>query len=139
MFWVFCKYLLKDASYGKRHPFRKYSPLKNASIGTIPETIGAMVESVEQFEMKSVFETRNNVLGFCKYLLKDASYGKRHPFRKYSALKYASIGTFPETIGAMVESVEQFEMKSVFETRNNVLSFLQISPKRRIVRKKAPL
>src|SRR5215510_1092129 len=76
---------------------------------------------------------------FCKYLLQDASYGKRHPFRKYSPLKYASISNIPETIGAMVESVEQFEMKSVFGTRNNLIHCLEISPKRRILRKKARL
>src|SRR5215510_10306278 len=149
MFWVFCKYLLKDASYGKRHPFRKYSPLKYASIGTIPETIGATVGSVDQVEVMSCVKTRNNVLRFlkdeimvwvfCKFLLKDASYGKRHPFRKYSPLKYASIGTIPETIGATVESVDQFEVTSFFKTRNNVLRFLEISPKRVILRKKAPL
>src|SRR5215510_2261361 len=117
----------------------EYSPVKYAANDTNPKTIGAMVESVEQFEMKSVFETRNNVLSFLKYLLKDASYGKRHPFRNYSPLKYASIGTISETIGATVELVEQFEVKSFFETRNNFLGFLQISPKRRILRKKAPL
>src|SRR5215510_1156999 len=139
MFSVFCKYLLNDATYGKRHLFTKHSPLKYASIGTIPETIGATVESVEQFEVKSFFETQNNCLSFCKYLLNDASYGKRHPFTKYSPLKYASIRTIPETIGATVESVEQFELKSFFETQNNFLRFLQISPKGRILRKNAPL
>ena len=87
----------------------KHSPLKYASIGTIPETIGATVESVEQFEVKSFFETRNNCPVFCKYILNDASYGKRQPFTKYSQLTYASNGTIPETIGATGESVEQFE------------------------------
>src|SRR5215510_1227538 len=75
----------------------------------------------------------------CKYFLHDTSYGKRHPLSKYSRLKYASIGTIPETIGATVESEEQFEVKPFFETRNNFLRFWQISPKRRILRKKAPL
>src|SRR5215510_14971668 len=84
-------------------------------------------------------ETRNKFLIVCKYLLNDASYGKRFPFTKYTALKFASVGTIPETIGATVESVQQFEVKSFFETRNNCLRFVQISPKRRILRKKAPL
>ena len=124
MFSVFCKYLLNDASYGKRHPFTKYSPLKYASIGTIPETIGATVESVEQFEMKSVFDTRNNFLGFLQISPKRRILRKRYPFTKYSPLMYALIGTLPETIGGTIESVEQFEMKSFFETRFNVLCFL---------------
>src|SRR5215510_2392076 len=76
---------------------------------------------------------------FCKYLLNDASYGKRHSITKYSPFKYASIGTIPETIGATVESVEQFEVKSFFEIRYNFLRFLEISAKRRILRKKAHL
>src|SRR5215510_8053802 len=126
MFSVCCKYFLNDTSYGKRHPLSKYSRLKYASIGTIAEKIGATVESVEQFEVKSFFETRKKFLRCCKYLLNEASYGKRHPFMKHSPLKYASIGTIPETIGATVESVEQFEVKSFFETRNNFLRYLQI-------------
>src|SRR5215510_12874423 len=139
MFSVFCKYLLNDASYGKRHPFTKYSPLKYASIGTISETIGATVESVEQFEINSFFETRNKFLSFVQISPKRRILPQRHSNTKYSPLMYASIGTIQETIGATVESVEQFEVKSFFETRNNFLSFLQISPKRRILPKKAPL
>src|SRR5215510_6952140 len=198
MFSVFCKYLLNDATYGKRHLITKHSPLNYASIGTILETIGATVESVEQFEVKSFFETRNNCLCllqispkrrilrkkgsitkyspfkyasigtipemigatvesveqfevshfliheisfsvFCKYFLNDASYGKRHPFTKYSPLKYASIGTSPETISATVESVEQFEVKSFFETRNNFLSFCKYLLNDASYRKGTPL
>src|SRR5215510_8801942 len=76
---------------------------------------------------------------FCKYLLKDASYIKMPLFLKYSPLPYASNGGTPETIGATGESVEQFEVMSFFERRNNFLLFLQISPKGRILQKNAPL
>src|SRR5215510_4262651 len=76
---------------------------------------------------------------FCKYLLKDASYRKRPLFMKYSPFNYASNGGLPETIGATSETVEQFEIMSFFERRNKFLGFLQISPKRRILHKKASL
>src|SRR5215510_2733640 len=76
---------------------------------------------------------------FCKYLLKDASYRKRPLFMKYSPLNYASIGGLPETIGATSETVQQFEIMSFFERRNNFIRFLQISPKGRILQKKASL
>src|SRR5215510_2335471 len=94
--------------------FTKYSPLKYASIGIIPETIGATVESVEQFEETSYFKYEIIFSVFCKYLLHVASYGKRHPFTIYAPLNYASIGIIPETIGATVESVEQFKVASFF-------------------------
>src|SRR5215510_414736 len=129
MFSVFCKYLLKDASYRKRPLFLKYAPLHYASIGCTPETIGATGESVEQFELMSFFERKNNLLGFCKYLLNEASYRKRPLFMKYAPLNYASIGGTPETIGVTGEAVEKFEVMSFFERRNNFLRFLQISPK----------
>src|SRR5215510_3309561 len=58
---------------------------------------------------------------------------------KYVPLNYASIGGTPETIGVTGESVEQFEVMSFFERRNNFLRFLQISPKGRILQKKASL
>ena len=58
---------------------------------------------------------------------------------KYAPLNYASIVDTPETIGPTGESVEQFEIMSFFERRNNFIRFLQISPKRLILRKKAPL
>ena len=109
MFFVFCKYLLNVASYGKRHSITKYSPFKYASIGTIPETIGATVESEEQFEVKSFFETRNNFLRFMQISPKTRILRKRHSFTKYSRLMYVSIGTIPETIGGTIESVEKFE------------------------------
>ena len=48
---------------------------------------------------------------------------------KYAPLNYASIGGTPETIGVTGESVEQFKVMSFFERRNNLLRFLQISPK----------
>ena len=51
IFSVFCKYLLKDASYRKGPLFTKYASLNSASNGTTPETIGATGESVEQFEV----------------------------------------------------------------------------------------
>src|SRR5215510_6694039 len=76
---------------------------------------------------------------FCKYLLKNASYRKMPLFMKYSRLTYASIDGTPETIGATGESVEQFEVMSFFERRSNVLRCLQISPKGRILQKKASL
>ena len=107
----------------------KYAQLNYASIGGTPKTIGATGESVEQFEIMSFFERRNNFLGFFKYLLNDASYKKRPLFMKYAPLKYASNGGTPETIGVTGESLEQFEVMSFFERRNNVLRFLQISPK----------
>ena len=58
---------------------------------------------------------------------------------KYSPLNFASSGGTRETIGATGDTVEQFEIMSYFERRNNVLRFLQISPKGRIVQKKDPL
>src|SRR5215510_11755977 len=139
MLSVFCKYLLMDASYRKTSLFMKYSPLNYASVGGIPETIGATGETVEQFEIMSFFERRNNFLRFCKYLLKDASYRKKALFTKHTSFNYASIGGTPETIGVTVESVEQFEGMSFFERRNNVICILQISPNRRILQKKVPL
>src|SRR5215510_7760178 len=76
---------------------------------------------------------------FCKYPLQDASYRKRPLFMKYAPLNYASIGGTPEKIGVTGESVEQFEVMSFFERRNNFLRFLQISPKGRILQTKASL
>src|SRR5215510_11101858 len=128
MFSVFCKYLLKDASYRKMPLFMQYSPLNYASIGGTPETIGATVESVEQFEVMSFLKEKIIFSVYCKYLLKNASYRKRPLFMKYAPLNYASIGGTPETFGATGESVEQFEIMSFFERRNNFLRFLQISP-----------
>ena len=58
---------------------------------------------------------------------------------KYPPLNYASSGGTPETIGVTGESVEQFKVMSFFERRNNFLRFLQISPKGRILQKKASL
>src|SRR5215510_10949854 len=75
----------------------------------------------------------------CKYLLNDASYRNWPLFMQYAPLNYASIGGTPERIGVTGESVEQFEVVSFFERRNNFLRFLQISPKGRIVQKKASL
>src|SRR5215467_15813960 len=139
IFSVFCKYLLKDASYRKRPLFMKYAPLNYASIGGSPETIGVTGGSVEQLEIMSFFERRYNFLRFCKYLLKDASYRKRPFFMKYAPLNCAWIRGTPETIGPTGESVEQFEVMSFFERRNNFLRFLQISPKGCILQKNASL
>ena len=58
---------------------------------------------------------------------------------KYSPLNFASISRIPETIGVTGESVQQVELMSFFERRNNFLRFLQISPKGRILQKKASL
>src|SRR5215510_3120343 len=76
---------------------------------------------------------------FCKYLLLDASYRKRSLFMKYAPFNYASVGGIRETIGAKGEPVEQFEVMSFFERRNNFLRLLKISPKGRILQKKASL
>ena len=48
---------------------------------------------------------------------------------KYAPLNYASIGGTAETIGVTGELVQQFEIMSFFERRNNFLRCLQISPK----------
>src|SRR5215510_11877463 len=74
---------------------------------------------------------------FCKYLLNEASYRNRPLFMKYAPLNYASTGGTTETIGITGESVEQFELMSFFERRYNFLRFLQMSPKGRILDKKA--
>ena len=58
---------------------------------------------------------------------------------KYAPLNCASIRGTPETICPTVEPVEQFEVLSIFERRNNFVRFVQISPKGRILQKKAPL
>src|SRR5215510_14285023 len=117
----------------------KYAPLNYVSIGGTPERIGPTGESVEQFEVMSFFERKIIFSVFCKYLLNEASYRKRPLFMKYAPLNYASIGGTRETIGVTGESVEQFEVMSFFKRRNNVLRFLQISPKGRILQKKASL
>src|SRR5215510_12509795 len=117
----------------------KYTPLHYASIGGTPERIGPTDESVEQFELMSFFERKIIFSVFCKYLLKEASYRKRPLFMKYAPLNCASIRGTPETIGFTGESVEQFEVMSFFERRNNFLCFLQISPKGRILQKRSSL
>src|SRR5215510_10758412 len=106
----------------------KYASFNYASTGIIPEKIGATGESVEQFEITSFYERQNNFLFFCKYLLKDSSYRERPLFMKYASFNYESIGSIPETIGATGEAVEQFELVSLFERRNNILHFEQLSP-----------
>src|SRR5215510_9461897 len=132
MFSVFCKYLLKDASYRKRPLFMKYAPLNYASIGGTRETIGVTGGSVEQLEIMSFFERRDNFLRLLQISPKGRILQKKAP------LNYASNGGTPETIGVTGGSVEQFEM-SFFERRYNFLRFLQISPKGRILQKKASL
>src|SRR5215510_3787175 len=117
----------------------QYAPLNYASIGGTAETIGGTGESVEQFEVMSFLKDELSFSVFCKYLLKDASYRKRPLFMKYAPLNYASIGGTPETIGGTGGSVEQFEIMSFFEKRYNFLRFVQISPKGRILQKKASL
>src|SRR5215510_8655882 len=114
MFSVFCKYLLKDASYRKRPLFMKYAPLNYASNGGTPETIGVTGGSVEQFEIMTFLKDDIIFSDFCKYLLKDASYRKRPLFMKYAPLNYASIGVTAETIGVTGESLERFKIMSFF-------------------------
>src|SRR5215510_4262862 len=138
MLSVFCKYLLMDASYRKRPLFMKYAPLHYASIGGIPQTFGATGEPVEQFEM-SFFERRNNFPRVLQISPKGRILQKTSLFMKYSPLNYASIGGLPETIGATSEKVEQFEIMSFFVSRINFIRFFQISPKGRILQKKASL
>src|SRR5215510_11837205 len=87
IFSVFCKYLLKDASYRKRPLFIKYAPLNNASIGGTPERIRVTGELVEQFEVMSFFERRNNFLRFLIYLLNKASYRKSASLYEICAIK----------------------------------------------------
>src|SRR5215510_3818592 len=139
IFSVFCIYLLKDASYRKRPLFMKYAPLNCASIRGTPETIGPTGESVEQFEVMPILDRQNNFLSLFQISPHEASDIKRPFFMKYAPLNYASIGGTPETIGVTVESVEQFEVMSFFERRNNLLRFLQISPKGSILPKKDSL
>src|SRR5215510_12064306 len=129
IFSVFCKYLLNEASYRKRPLFMKYAPLNYASFGGTPETIGVTGESVEQFEVMYFLKDEIIFSVFCKYLLNEASYRNRPLFMKYATLNYASICGTPETIGVTGESVQQFELMSFFERRNNFFRFLQISPK----------
>src|SRR5215510_12206807 len=84
IFFVFCKYLLKDASYRKRPLFMKYAPFNYAWNGGTPETIGVTSESVEQFEVMSFLKDEIIFSVFCKYLLNEASYRKRPLFMKYA-------------------------------------------------------
>src|SRR5215467_14371800 len=112
----------------KKPIFMKYAPLHYASIGGTPETIGVTGESLEKFEVMSFFERRNNFLRFLQISPKGRILQKRPLFMKYAPLSYESIGGTPETIGVTGESVEQFEVISFFERRNNFLRFLQISP-----------
>src|SRR5215467_6522885 len=107
----------------------KYAPLNYASIGGTTEMIGPRDESVEQFEVMSFFERKIIFSVFYKYLLNEATYRKRPLYVKYAPLNYASIGGTAETIGVTSELVQQFEVMSFFERRNNFLRFLQISPK----------
>ena len=58
---------------------------------------------------------------------------------KDAPLNYASIGVTPETIGGTGESVEQLEVMSFLKDEIIVSVFLQISPKARILQKKASL
>src|SRR5215510_2562637 len=115
--------------------FKKHTSFNYASIGIIPETIGATGESVEHFEVMAFFERRNNIIRFVQISPKRRILQKKALFMKYAPLNYASIGGIPKTIGATGESVEQFEIMSFFERRNNFLRFLQISPKGRILQK----
>src|SRR5215510_7765938 len=117
----------------------KFAPLNYATIGGTPGRIGPTAESVEQFEVMSFFERKIIFSVFCKYLLNEAYYRKRPLFMKYAPLNYAWTCGTPEMIGVTGELVEQFELMSFFERRNNFLRFLHISPKGRILQKKTSL
>ena len=117
----------------------KYASCNYASISGIPENIVATGESVEQYEVTSFFERRNNFLRFLQISPKGRILQKKDSLYEICVVKFASIGGTPETIGPTVESVEQFELMSFFERRNNFLLFLQISPKVHILQKKTPL
>ena len=81
----------------------KYATFNYASIGTIPETIGATGESVEQFEITSFYERQNNFLCFLQISPKGRILQTNALFMKYSPINYASVGGIPETIGATGE------------------------------------
>src|SRR5215510_2209806 len=87
MFSVFCKYLLKDASYRKMPLFMKYSRLTYASIGGTPETIGVTGESVEQLEIMSFFEKRKKFLGFLQISPKGRILPTNAPLHEIFAIK----------------------------------------------------
>src|SRR5215467_1183102 len=139
MFSVFCKYLLKDASYRKRTLFMKYSPLNYASIGCIRETIGATGETVEQFEIMEFFERRNNFIRFLQISTKERILQKKASLQEICAITLRIDWWYSGNDWSYVESVEQFEIMSFFDRRNTFLRFLQISPKGRILQKKASL
>src|SRR5215510_2131151 len=107
----------------------KYAPLKYASISGIQETFGATGESVEQFQIMSFFEKRNNFLPFLQISPKGRILQKKSSLYEICAIKLRIDWGTPETIGITGELVEQFEVMSFFERRNNFLGFLNISPK----------
>src|SRR5215475_2968967 len=128
------------ASYRKSPLFIKYTSLNYASINSISNTIGATVESVEQFEITSFLERHNTFLRFLRISHKRRILQKKSPpFIKFSSLNYASIGSILNKIGATGESVEKFELTSLLERENTFLRFLRISHKGRILQKKSPL
>src|SRR5215510_3274590 len=139
IFSVFCKYLLNEASYRKRPLFMKYTPLNYASIGGTPETIGVTDESVQQFEVMSFFEGRNNFLCFLQISPKGRILQKQASLYEICAIKlridswYSGNNWNYGWVGRAVE------IMSFFERRYNFLRVLQISPKGRILQKKASL
>src|SRR5215510_7225623 len=139
MLSVFCKYLLMDASYRKRPLLMKYAPLNDVSVGGIPETIGAKVEPVEQFEVMSFFERLTNLFRFLQISPKGRILQKNAPLYEIFAIILRIDWCYSGNDRSYGESVEQFEVMSFFERRNNCLRFLQISPKGRILQKKASL
>src|SRR5215510_13432510 len=117
----------------------KYAPLNYASIGGTPERIGPTGESVEQFEIMSFFERQNNFLCFLQLSPKRRILQKKATLYEKCAIKLRIDLWYSGTIRATGESVEQFEIMSFFERRNNVIRLLQISPKGRILQKRVSL
>src|SRR5215510_3800744 len=113
----------------------KYAPLNYASIGGTPETIGVTGGSVEQFEIMSFFERRYNFLRFLQISPKGRILQKKASLYEICAIKLRIDWWYSGNVGVTGESVEQFEVMSFFERRNNFFRFLQISPKGRILQK----
>src|SRR5215510_8932703 len=119
--------------------FMKYAPLSYESIGGTTETIGPTGESVQQFEVMSFFERRNNFPRFLQIYPKGRILQKKASLYEICASKLRIDTWYSGNDRSYGESVEQFEVMSFFERRNNFLRVLQISPKGRILQKKASL
>ena len=139
-FLRFLRISYKGRTLGKRPLFIKCSSLNYASIGSILNKIGATGDSVDKIWSNVIFwETKYFSPFFWEYLIKDASYRKRPLFIKCSSLNYASVSSILNKIGAIGESVQQFEVMLFFERNNTFLRFLRISHKGRILEERSPL